>query len=274
MQPRFLSFRSLLPAPVTSWTAALAAVAAAMMPFSPAAAGPTGPANPAITAFTTCSTVANCENKLYLNESTAGYLFTPQKNVEVTWLGVYDDPTVDGLFADIPVSVWEYTAATTNTSPLATITVPQGTSSTKLGNFRYMELASPLMLTMGTKYVVGAYYPTKPPTIPDDDLDLPQFEPTANPSALFQQLTWNSWLSYANGNSMESGYSGAPVNEMPTLDGNFGGITRGLIGPNMALNPGVPGVPGPLPLLAAPAAWGWSRRLRRHTLKSGSLKLN
>ena len=275
-RPQSHSVRSFSPAPSTTWTIGLAAVAAALMPFSPAGAIPAGPANPAITAFTTCSTHSDCQNVGYLNQSTSGYIFTPTQNVKISWLGVHDDPTIDGLYADIPVSVWEWDLSQLPITPLplASVTVPKGTSSTKLGDFRYVELGSPLMLNAGTLYVVGAYYPIDPstPPAPDDNLDLPQFEPFSNPTAVFQDLKWNSWLTF--GQSVESGYSGAPISEMPLSTGSTAGITRGLIGPSMALSPVVPDVPGPLPLLVAPAAWGWTRRLRRQSLKPSSFKQN
>jgi len=90
-----------------------------------------------------------------------GYEFSPTENVTVTALGVYDlagctfrpSPCADGLLDSHQVGIWDSTGVL-----LETATVPSGTNSEKVGEFRYVSIAS-LELMSGQTYVVASLNP-------------------------------------------------------------------------------------------------------------------
>lgn len=91
---------------------------------------------------------------------TYGYSFTATSDLYVTALGVLDD-FGDGLDEAHQVGLFD------GIGTLKTVTVPAGTSaalvggyasgSTTRGGFRYVSI-SPVLLTAGTTYSVGAFY--------------------------------------------------------------------------------------------------------------------
>ncbi|MDX1684026.1 MAG: DUF4082 domain-containing protein, partial [Saprospiraceae bacterium] len=87
------------------------------------------------------------------NDWSLGWAFTPTEDIEVTALGVYDFSN-NGLNSDHPVGL--YDGATQ--ALLASTTVPAGTGATLISGFRYVDLASPVVLTAGNTYVVAAVH--------------------------------------------------------------------------------------------------------------------
>ena len=99
---------------------------------------------------------------------TVGYDFSvgPQALV-VSALGVWDADT-NGLLIAHPVAIW-----TTTGTLLASNTVPAGTAGTLVGEYRYADLTSSLVLTAGATYRIGALTGT-------DDYHGSVFLPSAN----------------------------------------------------------------------------------------------
>jgi hypothetical protein len=81
---------------------------------------------------------------------TLGFEFSVNQSLSVTALGVYDDGQ-DGLANSAQVGIWDISG-----NLLASVTVPSGTAGTLVGDFRYADI-SPLTLSPGQDYVVGAY---------------------------------------------------------------------------------------------------------------------
>ena len=103
-----------------------------------------------------------------------GYEFSPTENITVTALGVYDlagctfspAPCADGLLDAHEVGIWTDTG-----NLLASATVPAGTSSERIGQFRYINIGS-LELTAGQSYVVASLNPAHTVAANDDGLVL------------------------------------------------------------------------------------------------------
>jgi hypothetical protein len=79
-----------------------------------------------------------------------GYLFQATTNLQVVGLGAFDF-LGDGLATSHQVGLW-----TSAGTLIASTTVQSGTASTLQGHFRYESIASPVTLTTGMTYVVGA----------------------------------------------------------------------------------------------------------------------
>lgn len=90
------------------------------------------------------------ENKGVVN-TTFGYRIRLADPIVVTHLGVYDVGG-NGLDQQHPVGIWN-----ASDQLVATATVPQGTSATLSGGFRYVALAEAVTLPAGT-YDLGAHY--------------------------------------------------------------------------------------------------------------------
>jgi hypothetical protein len=80
----------------------------------------------------------------------------------ITALGVEDDNGYvanggfgDGLISSHVVSLW---ASTDTSTPLASVTVPAGTSATFDNGFRYAGLGVPVQLAAGGTYYIGAWF--------------------------------------------------------------------------------------------------------------------
>lgn len=107
--------------------------------------------------------LGNCVNRggwvgTQPHTGTVGFEFTPSVNMTVTALGYYDykngssSDVGDGLLDSPQVGLW----AKATGAELTRVTIPSGTSATLDGVFRYLTLATPISLTAGTAYVVGA----------------------------------------------------------------------------------------------------------------------
>lgn len=96
--------------------------------------------------------VANAPDSGNNQTQTQGWEFRVTAPISVTALGIFDGDA-DGLADPYTVGLWTDTATL-----LTSLTVPEGTGTTKVGNFRYVDLTAPIQLTPGQRYVIGALY--------------------------------------------------------------------------------------------------------------------
>ncbi|MHA1569509.1 MAG: thrombospondin type 3 repeat-containing protein [Alphaproteobacteria bacterium] len=82
--------------------------------------------------------------------ATVGYEFQATSNVQVSALG-FIDHAPDGLNRAHQVGLW-----TQGGTFLGSVTVPAGTAAPLIGNARYVNLASPVNLSSGAFYIIGA----------------------------------------------------------------------------------------------------------------------
>ncbi len=83
-----------------------------------------------------------------------GYKFTVNTDITITALG-YFDCGQDGLGYAHEVGIWNENANEWE-PPLTYLTIPSGTTATLIGQYRYVDLATPLSLTAGNTYKIGA----------------------------------------------------------------------------------------------------------------------
>src|SRR6185369_1970666 len=81
---------------------------------------------------------------------TVGSKFTVGANALVDKLG-FEDQLVNGLASSHQVGLWNSSGIL-----LASVTVQSGTGSVLIGNWRYETLPTPVTLTAGSTYIVGA----------------------------------------------------------------------------------------------------------------------
>ena len=85
---------------------------------------------------------------------TIGWSFSPNRDIFVDALGILDGGSDGpGLQTAHEVGLWR----DSDQALLASATVPNGTAGTLISGFRFQAI-SPLMLTSGTAYRVGAFY--------------------------------------------------------------------------------------------------------------------
>lgn len=90
---------------------------------------------------------------------TVGSTFTVgSSNLSATSLGIWDE-NGDGFVASHDVGIWD-----SSSMLIATVTIPSGTSATLVGEFRYIDLVSPVILTQGQSYHIGAFFGPNPDT--------------------------------------------------------------------------------------------------------------
>ena len=82
---------------------------------------------------------------------TQGWEFSPTVGIQVVSLGLFDGET-DGLVDPHEIGLW-------NTSGilLTSITIPEGVATTKVDNFRYIDIPQ-IRLRASQNYVIGALY--------------------------------------------------------------------------------------------------------------------
>jgi hypothetical protein len=83
---------------------------------------------------------------------TVGFRFTDTAPAVVTSLGVYDFAS-DGLIASHEIGLWSSSGVL-----LASATVPAGTAAPIQNGFRYVALATPILLVPNQSYDVGAFF--------------------------------------------------------------------------------------------------------------------
>ena len=92
----------------------------------------------------------------FFADDVSGFRFTVNdRDIVVTQLG-FSDLLEDGLADDHEVGIFN----TATESLVVGGTVPQGTATTKIGLFRYIDVA-PTVLSAGATYVINAYRPTR-----------------------------------------------------------------------------------------------------------------
>ena len=91
-------------------------------------------------------------DSLNTQAQTFGWKFTPLVDIRITQLGLFDNDS-NGLADPHDIRFWD-SAETLLTS----ITIPEGTGTTKVAQFRYVDIDPPLTLTASVEYVIGAFY--------------------------------------------------------------------------------------------------------------------
>jgi hypothetical protein len=91
-----------------------------------------------------------------------GYDFTVGSTpLLVTALGLWDGPSGtgigDGFAEQHEVGLWTNNGFNPGTL-LGTVTIPAGTTASLIGDFRYVDLQTPVILLPGTSYVLGAFF--------------------------------------------------------------------------------------------------------------------
>lgn len=211
------------------WAAGLLLGAALLqLPAAQAVNTPGTDSTAAIAAFVNLTPNASLSNTTY------GYEFTTSKPIIVRSLGVFDTG-LDGLGAAHDVGLW----SVGNNTPLASVQVPSGSLAALVNGFRYQNLASTLALQAGT-YRIGALY-------------------LGSTDSFVENVTGGGSATTGAGISLgNSFYSFIPSTSLsyPNFETS---VKPGYIGPNFQYSE----VPGPLPLLGAATAFGYSRRLRQ-----------
>jgi hypothetical protein len=161
-----------------------------------------------------------------------GYGFSLSQPQTISALGFYDADE-DGLLSSHGIGLYEATSQTL----LASATVPAGDGSWLQNGFRWVSIPN-LALSSGS-YMIAAT------SSGDPSLFDPFLYDTTAEGVIDGMLI---------GASLSEIGSGSVV-AFPTQDE---GVPQGFFGPAYAIQ----GTPGPLPLLGAGVALGWSRRLR------------
>ncbi len=122
---------------------------------------------------------------------TAGFGFSiTGPSMQVTALGIWDE-NGDGLAQAHEVGLWNSTGTL-----LASVVVPSGTAATLVGEFRYVDLASPVMLQTNQTYVLGAHYQSPADVFRlDNNADMP---PLFSPGVTFEQPRSNGGFTFPN----------------------------------------------------------------------------
>jgi hypothetical protein len=95
-------------------------------------------------------------------EATFGWSFSVgTTSLQVTGLGIWDEGN-NGLIGAHPVGLWNSSGTV-----LATTIIPAGTAASLLGEYRFVSLLNPIVLSASETYVIGASYDN------DDVLDHP-----------------------------------------------------------------------------------------------------
>ncbi|MEB3200703.1 MAG: hypothetical protein VKK62_09285 [Synechococcaceae cyanobacterium] len=168
-----------------------------------------------------------------------GYNFSLSSPFRISSLGFYDAGE-DGLLSPHEVGVFDATSQ----GLLAKALIPAGNTASLIGGYRWVGLSSSITLQPGN-YVLAAT------TSGDPAL----FDPF-----LFLADDVEEMAGFVIGDASLSGLGSGSTVVFPSTDE---GVPYGFIGPNFA------SAPGPLPVLGAGAALGWSRRLRRRLGKAG-----
>ena len=146
---------------------------------------------------------------------TVGYGFVVGPvDLMVSKLGIYDYQS-NGLLVAHDVGLW-----TSGGALLGSVTVSSGLSGELIGEFRYTDLSSPIVLTSGSSYILGAFYSATGGEPFRDRSDTSNKWPTMNSIyATFFQSGNTSWA------LLDANALGVPTY------GPFGG--NGFIGPNL-----------------------------------------
>jgi hypothetical protein len=83
------------------------------------------------------------------NNYTLGWTFTPVNNITVTCVGWWDD-SCNGLLSSHDIAIWDNVG-----NLLSQATLPSGSGTFAINDFRYVSLPGWLNLTAGQTYVIG-----------------------------------------------------------------------------------------------------------------------
>jgi hypothetical protein len=115
-----------------------------------------------------------------------GWQFTALSELQVSALGLYDDPGVydggfsgNGLLEPHTIGIWD---VSNNSNPLAASLIPSGTIAPLVSGFRYVN-TSPVLLLAGHEYVIAATYSAQDWTTGDNNN--PSFVLTISPDIDF-----------------------------------------------------------------------------------------
>jgi hypothetical protein len=176
---------------------------------------------------------------------TEGSFFQANGSVWVTALGVWDSPFSYGQLTG-PRTAHEVALWTAGGSLLGSATIPAGNSSPLLDGYRWATLDTPILLTAGQTYVLGASYPVNTQGVSPD-----VFRPSAPIDPNFTLLGWcTGGITPLNGAVFPTQYGPADFQTEGGLQGWFG--------PNLQAV-----VPEPSALIIVPIALLTIWRLRR-----------
>ncbi len=170
-----------------------------------------------------------------LSNTTYGYSFTTASALTIRSLGIFD-VGFDGLSEGHQVGIWDLSQTL-----LGSVSIGPGTSATLVNGFRYANLSSPLTLTAGTTYRIGAFY-----------------------AGLGDEFAQDATALEGNGITLLTSHYSLPSSpnlSYPNFQTNF---ADGYLGPNFSTQ----SVPAPLPVFGAATAFGFSRRLRKRIRRS------
>ncbi len=140
------------------------------------------------------------------NPATIGWTFTLGSDITVTSLGLYDSGE-DGLANAHDIGIWNNSGTL-----LTSTTIPSGTSATLNAGYRYVSI-TPVVLSAGQTYVVGAFYPV----------------------GSGDKFIYNSSQTYASpitfGQSRQTALFGSPPSSL-SFPGLHASLDQGLFGPN------------------------------------------
>ncbi|MEB3200994.1 MAG: hypothetical protein VKK62_10775 [Synechococcaceae cyanobacterium] len=185
---------------------------------------------------------ANLTANASLSNTTYGYEFTTRGSIAIRSLGIYDTGA-NGLAEAHDVGIW----SVGNATPLASIQIPAGTTATLVNNFRYQNLANLLTLQAGT-YRIGAFYSQ------------------ASNDTFVENIGGAGSATTAPNLSLGKSFYSFPASASLAYPNLQTAVDPGYIGPNFQYSE----VPGPLPLLGAATAFGYSRRLRQRLRRRSS----
>lgn len=140
---------------------------------------------------------------------TVGFQFTVDEDFVVTSLGLWDRDG-DGNEEDRPIGLWDSSGAL-----IACETMPAGSATPLVDSFRYIRVDSPVIVSPGETYTVGAYY-------------------TVNSGGIAHQATG---LTLATGVNLVSAVASPIDFTFQRPAGVFGGSHPGFFGPNIELTP-------------------------------------
>jgi hypothetical protein len=164
--------------------------------------------------------------------STLGANLTVNTTITVTALGFWDSSiaadTDTGLNASHQVGIWN----SNGTDLLASVTVPAGTAGELIGQFRYADLTTPLVLTAGQTYLLGA---AMSDVVSGSSQDLFR----DNTIVPVTGVATDNYSAFSSGGS---GTFNAPLDNNPLDNGGVGAF----VGPNfLYIPPTSPAVPLP-----------------------------
>lgn len=224
--------------------AGLAAAALGMVLLQAPASHAIGLSTPGVDATAGLASFSGLTSNTTLTNNTFGYEFTTSVGLAVQSLGVFD-AGFNGLAENHQVGIWEQG----NSTALASVLIPAGSSSALVNGFRYVDLPSTLALNAGTTYRIGALY--------------------LGAGDGFAECIAGCSSATGQGISLGASFYSTPPSTSLVYPNAQTSVNPGYFGPNFRVKVEVP---GPLPIAGAVSAFGFSRRLRRRIRRSQGQK--